>query len=119
MSRVIFPFDTKKFFEKFVKHHNFPKNDFEKQAILLYLIEKFKDSRKYLEQEVNEILKKYFEDYTLLRRELINFGYMQRDSTSGEYWVVKRELTLDDVRNNALLRRHAQSFNVLDEDKKA
>jgi len=44
---------------------------------------------------------------------------MQRDSTSGEYWVVKRELTLDDVRNNALLRRHAQSFNVLDEDKKA
>ena len=113
MSRVIFPFDTKKFFEKFVKHHNFPKNDFEKQAILLYLIEKFKDSRKYLEQEVNEILKKYFEDYTLLRRELINFGYMQRDPAKSEYWVIKKELLKEDYIRITRLKQHAIQIGVI------
>ncbi len=106
---IEFPFDAEAFFQKCVKNKNFPRNDFEKQAILLRLLKDFED-RKYTEQEVNEIIKKYFEDYTLLRRELINFGYMQRNSLTSEYWVVKRELTKEDIKNNTILRRHAEAF---------
>ena len=115
MQEIKFPFDIEEFFKKCVKHKNFPRNDFEKQAVLLVLLKEFEDNRKYKEQEVNEIIKKYFDDYTLLRRELINFGYMQRNSITGEYWVVKRILTKEDVRKNTLLRRHAEAYKVLDD----
>ncbi|HLC85034.1 MAG TPA: DUF2087 domain-containing protein [Candidatus Nanoarchaeia archaeon] len=118
MSPIItFPFDVNEFFEKCVKHKHIPKNDFEKQAILIKLVDLFESGKKYTEQEVNEAIKKYFEDYTWLRRELFNFGYMQRDPYTGMYWVVKRMLTQDDIRNNTLLRRHAKPFKVLDEDR--
>jgi len=116
MDKVEFPFDTEAFFQKCVKNKNFPRNDFEKQAILLRLLKDFED-RKYSEQEVNEAIKKYFEDYTLLRRELINFGYMQRNPLTAEYWVVKRELTKEDIRKNTILRRHSKPYKVLEEDK--
>lgn len=114
MNEIKFPFDIDKFFEKNVKNKTFPRNDFEKQAILLKLIEKFKDEIKYTEQEVNEMIKKFFEDYTLLRRELINYGYMQRNPTTGEYWVAKRILTKEDIEKNTLLKRHAKAYGVLD-----
>ncbi len=107
---VKFPFDISNFFEKCVKHKTIPKNDFEKQAILLKLLDEFEDNRKYSEPEVNAKLKKYFEDYVSLRRELINFGYMQRNSLTGEYWVVKRTFTVDDINNNTLLKKHAKAF---------
>ena len=83
---------------------------------MIKLIAEFED-RIYSEEEVNNVIKKYFEDYVLLRRELINFGYMQRNPFLSEYKVIKRELTNDDVRNNTLLRRHAKPYKVLEEDK--
>jgi len=116
MEEVEFPFDTEQFFEKCVKNKHFPKNDFEKQAILLRIIEDFEDNQKYTEQEVNEKIKKYFDDTSLLRRELINFGYMQRNPYTSEYWVVKRTLTKEDIKKNTLLRRHAKAFKILEED---
>lgn len=114
MEIVEFPFDTEALFAKFVKHKAFPKNDFEKQAILIRLLADFKDGVTYKEQEVNEKLKKHFEDYTLLRRELVNFGYMRRDPYKGEYQVVKRTLTKEDILNNTLLQRHALPFKILE-----
>ncbi len=108
--QVKFPFDTEALWNKFIKHHIFPKNDFQKQAILLRLLEEFKDGVIYKEEEVNEKLKKYFEDYTLIRRELINFGYMQRNPSTAEYWVVKRTLTKEDIESNIVLKRHAEAY---------
>jgi len=107
--QVEFPFDIEDFFKKCVKNKIFPKNDFKKQAILVVLIREFED-RTYLEKEVNEIIKKYFEDFSLLRRELVNFGYMKRNPLTTEYWVVKRNLTMEDIENNTLLKRHAKEY---------
>jgi len=117
MKTITFPFDIDEFFRKCVRHKNLPKNDFEKQAVLIKIVEDFEDNRRYSEPEVNERIKKHFEDFASIRRELINFGYMQRDPYKGEYWVVKRDLTQDDIRNNTLLRQHAKAFKVLEEDK--
>ena|SRR3989344_8861972 len=116
MEQITFPFDTDALFKKAVKSQNLPRNDFQKQAILLRILADFEDKRIYSEQEVNEIIKKYFEDFTTLRRELINFGYMQRKPLTGEYWVVKRIFTKEDVRKNTILRRHAQPYKILEED---
>ena len=116
MSEIIFPFDTQKFFDKCVKNKNFPKNDFEKQTILLRILKDF-DDQKYQEDAVNDIIKKYFDDHALIRRELINFGYMHRDPYRGEYKVIKRTLTKEDISKNIRLKRHAEAFKVLKEDK--
>lgn len=118
MTNVVFPFDKEALFKKAVKSQTLPRNDFEKQPILLKVLDSFEDKRIYQEEEVNEIIKKYFEDFSNMRRELINFGYMQRKPLTGEYWVVKRSLSQEDIRNNTILRRHAKPYKVLDEDKK-
>ena len=100
----------KNFFPKCVRHRIIPKNNFEKQAILLKLINDFEDNKLYSEQDVNAIIKNYFEDYTTLRRELINFNYMQRNPVSGKYCVVKRTLILKDIINNGVLKKDAKPY---------
>ncbi len=116
MESIQFPFDTEVLFQRFCKSHRFPSNDFEKQAILIHLLEDFKDAVVYTEEEVSQIIEKYFSDSTLIRREFINFGYMQRDPYKGTYWVMKRTLTEEDIRKNTFLRAHAKPFKVLKED---
>jgi len=76
---IKFPFDIEVFFERCMKNNNLPKNDFEKQAVLLRLLDYFEDGRKYGKSEVNDMIRKYFDDAALLKRELVNFGYIQRD----------------------------------------
>lgn len=110
--QVRFPFDQEILYNKYRKMRILPKNDFEKQAILLKVIELFED-RKYEEEEVNSTIKPLFDDYVLVRRELINFSYMGRDSSKGIYWVTKRTLSFEDVRKNTILARHAKPFGVV------
>lgn len=38
---------------------------------------------------------------------------MQRDPLKGEYWVVKRNLTKEDIEKNTLLKRHAKAYKIL------
>jgi hypothetical protein len=109
-SPIQFPFDRDAFFQRCAKSKTFPRNDFEKQAVLLGLIDLFNDGTIYSEQEVNLIINKYVEDHALLRRELVNFNYLGRDNTIGTYWVKKRTLTYADLQHNTLLRRHAKAY---------
>jgi predicted transcriptional regulator len=54
------------------------------EAILRYIVKSFKTDKRYTEKQVNEILSKYHEDTAYLRRELVGYGLMKRES--GEYW---------------------------------
>jgi hypothetical protein len=69
-----------------------PKKHSDKVLVLEYLIKKFDVSRTYSESEVNAVLKSHhtFSDWPLLRRELVDRGYMQRDRNGYEYKVIKR-----------------------------
>ncbi len=60
-----------------------------KSLILDYLVTKFEINRVYREKEVNEILNAWhtFEDWAVLRRALIDEGYMTRDINGYEYQV--------------------------------
>ena len=102
----------KEFFEKSVKNNIFPRNDALKQIILKKIMQDFDFKKIYTEKQVDETIKKYFDDYTLLRRELVNFGYMQRDALKMEYQVRKKELTKEDYEKNTLLRRHAKDVGI-------
>lgn len=101
--------DIDETFNKYVRNKTLPKNDFEKQAILIKITEQFSD-QEYSEDQVNNIIKKFYDDFALIRRELINFGYMQRDSLKGTYKVLKRKLYYEDLEKNTILKVHAKPF---------
>ena len=69
-----------------------PKKKEEKRAVLEYLITKFESGVVYKEIQVNMILKKWhsFGDHALLRRELYDNFYMDRNPEKGLYWVEKK-----------------------------
>lgn len=57
---------------------------------LEYLAEKFEIDRSYSEREVNELLKAWhtFSDWALLRRELVDQGFLRRPPDCMEYWKI-------------------------------
>ncbi|MBD5831210.1 DUF2087 domain-containing protein [Janibacter melonis] len=60
-------------------------------AVLLELLPLFEVGRMYLEPEVNEILRRVHADVAYLRRELVNYHYLQR--AEGQYRVVVKSPT--------------------------
>jgi hypothetical protein len=59
-----------------------------KEEVLAYLAEKFEFDRDYTEHEVNAKLSVWhtFEDFFILRRELIESGWLMRTSNGSRYW---------------------------------
>ena len=65
-----------------------PRKNSAREAVLMYLAEKFNLNQNYTEKEVNEICEKWhsFHDFFLLRRELINHGLLCRELDGSRYW---------------------------------
>lgn len=60
-------------------------------AILKYVVRDFEFDRQYSEKEVNQILENYHEDYAFLRRELVDFHFLDREGNGRVYWLLKKE----------------------------
>ena len=57
-------------------------------AVLLEVLSRFEPGRDYAEKEVNEVLLGVHEDFAYLRRELVNYHYLQRQD--GRYRTAAR-----------------------------
>lgn len=59
-----------------------------KYAVLSYMAMQFEPQRNYTEREVNEILQQRhtFNDYFILRRSLIEGGWLMRTRNGAQYW---------------------------------
>jgi hypothetical protein len=55
-----------------------------REAILHHVIKAFEPGRRYNEKQVNAILTRFHDDIATLRRELIVYKMLERES--GEYW---------------------------------
>lgn len=66
---------------------SFPLKEKKRVAILRHIITRFESDKQYTEKEVNAILKPYYEDYVLLRRQLIEYGFMDRTRDGSSYWI--------------------------------
>ena len=64
-----------------------------KLLVLAYLAEKFSQNKNYTEKEVNAIISDWhtFEDYFVLRRELIDYRFLGRTADGARYW--RNEIT--------------------------
>ena len=49
-------------------------------AVLLEVLSRFEPGRDYAEREVNEVLLGVHEDFAYLRRELVNYHYLEREA---------------------------------------
>lgn len=58
-------------------------------AVLRWLATKFDPEARYTEKEVNAILSEVHGDYATIRRDLIDFGFMQRERGGASYWLKK------------------------------
>ena len=61
-----------------------------RRALVVVLLEVFtalEVDRTYAEKELNSLLAGFHPDFALLRRELIDYRLLERNSHTGEYWV--------------------------------
>jgi hypothetical protein len=77
----------------------FPAKRRYKFLALQFLSTKFQSGIIYTEKEINEIIEKYhtFGDKWLLRRELINTGFLSRLKDGSQYWVSEEPPVLDQI----------------------
>ena len=64
-----------------------PRKEKKKVIILQKIVESFDPNMKYSEKEVNIILIEFYSDYFMIRRSLIDYGFMKRTRDCREYWV--------------------------------
>lgn len=59
-----------------------------KKEILIYLATKFENDRVYTEKQVNAIIIDWhtFGDYFMLRRGLVDYGFILRTTNGSKYW---------------------------------
>lgn len=58
-------------------------------VVIAWLRNHFEMGRTYTEAEVNGVLREVNEDYAILRRGLIDEGYMEREASGRTYWRVR------------------------------
>ncbi|NDJ76052.1 MAG: metalloregulator ArsR/SmtB family transcription factor [Chloroflexi bacterium] len=56
-------------------------------AVLRWLAQEFVPGERYTEFQVNQRLERYYHDYVTLRRELVEFGFLEREPAGRTYWV--------------------------------
>ncbi|MFT4308921.1 MAG: DUF2087 domain-containing protein [Candidatus Woesearchaeota archaeon] len=89
-----------------------PRDDLDKQKILSMISRKFNVGRIYQESEVNDIIISFdVDDYVLIRRELVNFNYLYKDSYKGVYWVRKHELSNEEMNNISKTQSNIDSMD--------
>jgi hypothetical protein len=66
---------------------HFPKKQKHKVAVLVQILKRFDAKRRYTEREVNETLATAAEDFTTLRRYMVDYGFLGRTRDGAEYWV--------------------------------
>ncbi|KJS16021.1 MAG: transcriptional regulator [Peptococcaceae bacterium BRH_c4b] len=65
----------------------FPLKEKKRVTILRHLVKYFDANKNYTEKEVNDVLKQFYNDYVVLRRNLIDYGFMDRTQDGSSYWI--------------------------------
>lgn len=64
----------------------YPRKIAMKYMVLEKIVKNFEPGKKYTEKEVNDILKKVYDDYILLRRSLVESCLLCRTEDGRQYW---------------------------------
>lgn len=65
----------------------YPLKEKKRVVILRHLARHLEAGKTYTEKEINAVLEQYYKDYALLRRNLIDYGFLERVPDGSAYWV--------------------------------
>lgn len=63
----------------------FPSREKKKIVVLRIIAQQFEQGKTYTENEINELLRSIFDDHAVLRRYLVDYGFMYRTPDGKEY----------------------------------
>jgi hypothetical protein len=66
-----------------------PVKEKKKLIVLRQFADLFQTGVIYKEREVNQIIQTKFEDYALIRRYLVSYGFLDRKTDGSAYWKCK------------------------------
>ena len=64
----------------------FPAQEKKYLVLLKYVAKTIEQDKKYTEREISDLLEKYSDDYSKLRRDLVEFNFLKREGGGGLYW---------------------------------
>ncbi|MEK3854000.1 DUF2087 domain-containing protein [Cytobacillus sp. FSL H8-0458] len=67
----------------------FPPREKQRLIVLREIASRLKPEHSYGEKELKHALKAIYEDYALIRRYLIDYGFLDRKPDGSEYWIKK------------------------------
>lgn len=67
----------------------FPLKEKQRLIVIREILKAIEDDKTYDEKEMNALLSAYYEDYVLIRRYLIEYGFLDRKADGSEYWLKK------------------------------
>lgn len=70
-----------------LKLKEFSPKEKKKIVILAKISEQFEYGKRYTEKELNQVLKDIYADYAVIRRFLVDYGFMERTNDCKEYWL--------------------------------
>lgn len=79
--------DFKKRFSRMASWFQFQKKESYKRIMLLWAVSFFELNTSYTELQVNRVLSQLYPDYAVLRRYLVDYGFLLRDERGLKYEV--------------------------------
>lgn len=76
----------------------FPAKEKRKYILLGMICLLFDKEKKYTETEVNDILRDVYDDYAILRRYLIIYGFLDRTTNGSSYWLIADQSKFQDYK---------------------
>lgn len=64
----------------------FPAQEKKYLVLLKHIAKEIDSQKKYTEQEISDFLEVYSDDYSKLRRDLVEYGFLKREGGGGKYW---------------------------------
>jgi len=73
----------------------FPSREKQRYVVVQALADRFEPARRYTEKEVNAVLTAAWEDFAMLRRYLVSYGFLGRRDDGSEYWKAGDAVAID------------------------
>jgi hypothetical protein len=79
---------VKKYFAE-GKLTKFPQREKQRLVVLREISTHLETNNQYDEHTLDQILRGFYEDYVLIRRYLVDYGFLDRKSDGSSYWLRK------------------------------
>lgn len=66
-----------------------PKKEKDKILLFNWFVTLFDASKTYSEKEINKVIKRFYDDYAIIRRHMVDYGYLKRTDDEKSYERVK------------------------------